>query len=245
MRAMILAAGFGTRLRPLTNATPKPLLPVGGTPLIVWNLLLLRRYGIREVIINLHHLGSMIENELGNGHALGMRISYSPEPSILGTGGGIKQAEDFFKGEPFLVVNGDTLFELDLGNLVRFHEQHHPLATMVVREDPEAEKWGVLELDEGQRVVRINGRGRDYKGSTTARMFAGIHVLHPRLLATVPMAKESSIIEAYTYEIARGEQVLGYHFNGYWSDVGTPARYAETQRAIDEGIVNLIDRAFV
>jgi NDP-sugar pyrophosphorylase family protein len=93
---MILAAGFGTRLRPLTNTIPKPLLPVGGTPLIVWNLLLLRRHGIRDVIINLHHLGELIEKELGDGSTVGMRISYSHEPTILGTGGGLKQAESFF-----------------------------------------------------------------------------------------------------------------------------------------------------
>ncbi|HWC50736.1 MAG TPA: sugar phosphate nucleotidyltransferase, partial [Nitrospira sp.] len=92
MKAMILAAGLGTRLRPLTNAIPKPLLPIAGTPLIVWNLLLLKRHGFQDVIINLHHLGPMIEQALGNGSKYGMRIYYSHEPVILGTGGGIKQA---------------------------------------------------------------------------------------------------------------------------------------------------------
>ena len=127
MKAMILAAGLGTRLRPLTNAIPKPLLPIAGTPLIVWNLLLLKRHGFQDVIINLHYLGPMIEQALGNGSKYGMRIYYSHEPVILGTGGGIKQAEPNFSGEPVLVLNGDTLFELDLDALFACVDQ--PAAT--------------------------------------------------------------------------------------------------------------------
>ena len=121
MKAMILAAGLGTRLRPLTNTIPKPLLPIAGTPLIVWNLLLLKRHGFHDVIINLHHLGPMIEQAVGNGSKYGLRIYYSHEPVILGTGGAIKQAEPNFSGEPVLVLNGDTLFELDLDALYAFH----------------------------------------------------------------------------------------------------------------------------
>ena len=97
MKAMILAAGLGTRLRPLTNTIPKPLLPVGGTPLIVWNLLLLKRHGFHQVVINLHHLGPLIEQALGDGSKFGLRIIYSREPVILGTGGGIKQVESLFR----------------------------------------------------------------------------------------------------------------------------------------------------
>ena len=120
---MILAAGLGTRLRPLTNTIPKPLLPIAGTPLIVWNLLLLKRHGFHDVVINLHHLGPMIEQVVGNGSRYGLRIIYSREPAILGTGGGLKQAEPHFSGESVLVLNGDTLVELDLGALCTFHQQ--------------------------------------------------------------------------------------------------------------------------
>src|SRR2546426_11136495 len=108
MKAMILAAGLGPRLRPLSNSVPKPLLPVAGRPLIVWNLLLLRRYGITEVIINLHHLGDLIEKELGDGSRFGMRLAYSRESVILGTGGGIKQGEGLFGGGPFWGLDGGT-----------------------------------------------------------------------------------------------------------------------------------------
>ena len=162
MKAMILAAGLGTRLRPLTDTTPKPLLPVAGTPMIVWNLLLLKRHGIRDVIINLHHLGTMISQALGDGSALGMRILYSHEPVILGTGGGIKQAEAHFNGEPVLILNGDTLFELDLGALRTFHRERHAAATLVLRKDPEAARWGLVEVTDRGEVVRITGRGRGF-----------------------------------------------------------------------------------
>lgn len=236
---MILAAGLGTRLRPLTYTMPKPLLRVAGQPLIVWNLLLLRRYGVRDVIINLHHLGHLIEKELGDGAALGMRLEYSHETVLLGTGGGLKQAEWFFQDEPVLVLNGDTLLELDLEALRRCHEQHGPLATMVVRDDADVGRWGALEIDAQQRVLRINGRGRSSGVAVRRRMFAGVHIIHPRLLCEVPAGEASSIIDAYVREIARGETVLAHEMTGYWSDVGTPQHYADAQRDADAGVVNL------
>lgn len=246
MRTMILAAGLGTRLRPLTETIPKPLLPIAGRPLIVWNLLLLRRYGVTEVIVNLHHLGHLIERELGDGSRLGLRVSYSHEPVLLGTGGGLKQAEPFFEGRPFLVLNGDTLLELDLGAVMRFHEQHGGAATLVLRDDPDVDRWGVVELDERQRIVSINGRGRlegRHRAQLRRRMFAGVHVIHPRVLRDVPPGRESSIIEAYLREIERGEAVFGYEMSGYWSDVGTPERYAQARRDAESGLINLASRA--
>lgn len=242
MKAMILAAGLGTRLRPLTDSLPKPLLPIAGRPLIVWNLLLLRRHGITEVIVNLHHLGHLIEQALGDGSQWRMTIAYSKEPVLLGTGGGLKQAEPFFDGEPFVVLNGDTLFDLDLGELAAVHRQSRALATMALREDPEPERWGAVELDAAGHVLRINGRGRETGKPGDKRMFAGVHVMHPRLLADVPAGRESSIIEAYVRAIQAGEIVAGYDLAGYWSDIGTPERYEEAKRDVESGKINLHDR---
>jgi NDP-sugar pyrophosphorylase family protein len=242
MKAMILAAGLGTRLRPLTNTIPKPLLPIAGTPLIVWNLLLLKRHGFHEVVINLHHLGPMIEQALGNGSSYGLRIIYSREPVILGTGGGLKQAEPHFSGEPVLVLNGDTLVELDLGALCGFHQQRDAVATLVLRKDPEAARWGLVEMDSDNRIVRITGRGKSEPGSVQPRMFAGIHILHPRLLRDVPKSKESSIIDPYVAAIQRGETVLGYDSEGYWSDIGTPERYAQAEHDASAGRITLSSR---
>ncbi len=242
MRAMILAAGLGIRLRPLTDALPKPLLPIAGRPLIVWNLLLLRRYGITDVIINLHHLGHLIEQALGDGSPFGMRIVYSKEPVLLGTGGGLKQAESFFGGEPCVVLNGDTLFDMNLDDLAAVHRQRCAVATMAVRADPEPERWGAVEVDATHHVVRINGRGKNPEGRTEKRMFAGVHLMHPRLLADVPAGRDSSIIEAYVRAIQAGETIAGCELSGYWSDIGTPERYAQAQRDADAGLINLASR---
>lgn len=245
MKAMILAAGLGTRLRPLTDGMPKPLLPVGGTPLIVWNLLLLRRHGFRDVIINLHYRGSMIEEALGDGSQFGLRITYSKETTILGTGGGIKQAESYFDGEPVLVLNGDTLVELDLEELMAFHFAEEAVATLVTREDGDAVRWGLVEMGTGQRIIRITGKGLEQAGPTIPRMFAGIHILDLRLLQDVPRGTAVSIIDPYVAAIKRGERVLGYDMHGYWSDVGTIARYEQAQHDVREGLIRLEDRLFV
>jgi NDP-sugar pyrophosphorylase family protein len=242
MKAMILAAGLGTRLRPMTQSIPKPLLPVAGTPLIVWNLLLLKRYGFHDVVINLHHLAPMIQQVLGDGSRYGMRITYSQEPVLLGTGGGIKQAEPHFCGEPVLVLNGDTLFELDLDALCSFHKRRQAVATLVLRKDPEAEQWGLVEVDAEQRILRITGRGVASSHQGQSRMFAGIHILHPRLLRSVPKGVLSTIIDPYVAAIQRGEAVLGYDFEGYWSDVGTPERYAQVEHDAAAGLISMASR---
>jgi len=242
MKAMILAAGLGTRLRPLTETTPKPLLPVGGTPLIVWNLLLLRAGGIREVIINLHYLGSMIEAALGDGSRWDMQIAYSYEPELLGTGGGLKKAEEFFEGESFLVMNGDTLINVDLPALQEFHRSQAGVATLVLRDDPHAEQWGAVESDAQDRILRINGRGLDtFALSTVAhtRMFAGVHILHPSLLDGAPTGTPFSIIDSYTNALAGGSRMLGFVYAGYWSDVGTVERYAQARADVEAGLLPL------
>ncbi|MCP9470871.1 MAG: NDP-sugar synthase [Nitrospira sp.] len=242
MKAMILAAGLGTRLRPLTDSMPKPLLPVGGAPLIVWNLLLLRRHGFRDVVINLHYLGSMIEEALGDGSQFGLQITYSKETTILGTGGGVKQAEPYFDGEPVLVLNGDTLVEVDLEELVAFHFAEKAVATLVLREDRDAALWGLVEMDAEHRIVRITGRGLDDSGPTVPRMFAGIHILDPGLLRDVPRETALSIIDPYVAAIQRGERIVGYDMQGYWSDAGTIERYTQAEQDVRAGLIRLEDR---
>ena len=242
---MILAAGLGTRLRPLTSTIPKPLLLVGGTPLIVWNLFLLRRHGIFNVMINLHYLGHMIQQELGDGRQWGMQLSYSHEPVILGTGGGLKAAEVFFEGEDFLVLNGDTLIELDLEEVLKVHVASPALATMVLREDPNVEQWGVIETTTDTQVLRINGRGRHGSPDEPVAqkyMFAGVHVLNPQVLAHCPLDQCSSIIDAYVKELENGATIVGYIHSGYWSDVGTPDRYTQAQCDVDAGHLTLAAR---
>ncbi|MGE0684406.1 MAG: NDP-sugar synthase, partial [Candidatus Binatia bacterium] len=155
MRAMILAAGLGTRLKPLTNTVPKALVPVAGRPLIEYSLLFLRSQGITEVVINLHHLGGKIREALGDGSLYGMRIFYSPEDPILETGGGIKNAQSLLDGETFMVVNCDTILDLNLQEALKFHHQKQAVATLVLRSDPDVDHYGVIQTNDQGRIRRI------------------------------------------------------------------------------------------
>ncbi len=242
MKAMILAAGLGTRLRPLTDTIPKPLLPVGGTPLILWNLLLLRAGGICEVMINLHYLGHLIEEAIGDGSRWDLQVKYSHEPTLLGTGGGINAAKWFFEDQSFLVINGDTLIGLDVKALREFHRTHGGVATLVLRDDPQAARWGAVESDAQNRILRINGRGlshADSTGSPIERMFAGVHILHPSVLRDALANTPFSIIDSYTNELARGSVMFGMVHAGYWSDIGTVERYVHAQADAEAGLISL------
>jgi len=212
MRAMILAAGRGERMRPLTDNLPKPLLPVAGKPLIVHHIERLARCGIRQVVINHAHLGEMIEACLGDGSAWGVEIQYSPEKKALETGGGILRALPLLGEAPFLVVNGDIWCDVDFS---RLHLGDQMLAHLVLVSNPPHHPAGDFVL-EGDRVRVDQG----------ARLtFSGIGVYHPRLFATCqpgafPLAPLLKAAMA-------SDQVSGEHHQGFWIDVGTPQRLAE------------------
>jgi NDP-sugar pyrophosphorylase family protein len=239
---MILAAGLGVRLRPLTDRTPKPLLPIAGRPLLVWNLLLLKRHGITDVLINLHHLGDQIVQAVGDGSRLGLRVAYSHEPELQGTGGGIRQATPFLKDDPFLVLNGDTLSACDLTGLIAAHRAGTAVATLALREDPEAAVWGPVTVDTDLRILQINGApplqtgGRIPVPTTVGRpyMFAGIHVMEPAVLDAIPPGP-GSIIDVYHALLEKSLALRGWRMNGYWSDIGTRERYEQAERDAAEG----------
>jgi NDP-sugar pyrophosphorylase family protein len=233
---MILAAGLGTRLRPLTQITPKPLLPLANRPLLRHHLELLRTVGVREVMVNVHHLPEAIPRALGDGSQWGMSIRYSIEPQILGTGGGIKAVEAFLRapGEPFLVLNGDLLIEVDLAAVVTTHRASGSMATMVLREDPEAAKYGALGVDEQGRILDFVGRARAQGEVVRRGLFTGIHVLEPAVLDLLPMGESCINQTAYPRMIREGWPVQAYFQHGFWSDVGTPERYFAANMAILE-----------
>ncbi|MGZ8381065.1 MAG: nucleotidyltransferase family protein, partial [Nitrospira sp.] len=154
-------------------------------------------------------------------------------------GGGIKQAEPHFSGEPVLILNGDTLVELDLEVLCDFHRSSNAAATLVLREDSDAARWGLVEVGEKGQILRITGKGLAESVPTMSRMFAGIHILHSRLLRQVPKGVASSIIDPYVRAIEQGEPVLGYDLQGYWSDIGTAERYAQAERDVRAGRIRL------
>ncbi|HEY5649687.1 MAG TPA: nucleotidyltransferase family protein [Nitrospiria bacterium] len=236
---MILAAGLGTRIRSLESGLPKPLIPVGGRALIEYPLALLKKHGITEVVINLHYKGDKIKNALGDGSRFAMKIHYSEEEEILGTGGGIKKAEGLLGGAPFLVINSDVVAEVDLGDVIRFHERNRPSATLVLREDPDAETWGPVETNSSGRILRILGRPETGGEPGIQKMFTGIHVLDPRVLDYIPAGLPHHIIDSYIEMIRAGEDLMGYAYSGYWKDVGTPGRVQEAQSDLASGRIRL------
>jgi NDP-sugar pyrophosphorylase family protein len=226
---MVLAAGRGTRLAPITNTTPKPLVPVAGRPLLEHILGLLRAGGIEDVVVNLHHLGHVIEQHLGDGSRFGLRIRYSWEDPILDTGGGIKRAEPLLAGEPFVVINGDSLLEIQLRDVIDYHQTRGGVATMVVRPDPEAATYGLIELDRDDRVRRLVGLPPgDVAEPLRGFMFPGLHVFEPSIFAWMDADIPYSIVRVtYPKLLSAGLPVYGYVTGARWVTIDTPAALAD------------------
>ena len=240
IKGMVMAAGLGERLRPLTESCPKPLLPVAGRPLIAYPLGPLRRAGIRDVVINTHYRAPDIRERLGDGASLGMRITYSHEPVILGTGGGIRNVEPFFEGNTFVVINSDVVADADIASVIRLHQERGAAATMVLRRDPDPGACAAVEVDGAGRVREILGLVGWGGEPLEKLMFAGIQVLEPHVFRYMP-AEGAFSMTGITYPamIRAGETICGALHAGYWSDPGTPERYRRTCEDIEKGRVDL------
>jgi len=240
LRAMVLAAGRGERLRPLTDRLPKPMIPVAGKPLLDYTLTYLRNCGIEEVVINLHHLAHEIRQYVGDGSAWGLRVLYSFERSLLGTGGGIQKASPHLIGGTFVVMNADILVELDLQNVIRFHREKQGAVTLVLREDPEVDRYGAIEVDADGCVREFLGKLGLPKRPRKRLMFTGLHVLEPIVFSYMPLeATVFSITEVYLSMLRAGEKIFGYEMRGFWTDLGTQERYRRLQRMLDRHEVSL------
>jgi mannose-1-phosphate guanylyltransferase len=240
MKAMVLAAGLGLRLRPLTETTPKALVTVGGRPMIEYSLLLLRHHGIREVIINLHHLGDQIVAHLGNGAKLGLHITYSREMELLDTGGGLLKAKPFLAGETFIVVNTDVLIDLSLADLLAFHREKAAIATLVLRADEQADRYGSIDIDANGRVCRFLDTQAPVKsGEVTKLMFTGVQVMEPEIFDYMEsdgsLQKFSTTKHTFPRMLTAGTQLYGFHFEGFWQDLGTPAGISRAEELLQSG----------
>ena len=219
MRAMILAAGRGERMRPLTDTCPKPLLPVGGRPLIAWHLDALAAAGIREIVINHAHLGSMIEQALGDGARWGVSIAYSREPRALETAGGIANALPLLGEAPFLVVNGDVWCDFDFRRCATIAAQMSAadlLAWCVLVDNPAHHPEGDFGVERG--MLSIDAQPR--------RTFSGIGVYAPRLFGSISAGSSAALAPLLRQAISLGRAGAEYHF-GRWVDVGTVERLGE------------------
>ena len=231
MMAMLLAAGRGERMRPLTDHTPKPLLEVAGKALIVWHIENLVRAGIRELVINHAHLGAQIEQALGDGSRFGAQIQYSPEAHALETAGGIANALHLLGDQPFAVINGDIWCDYDFA---RLHERTAGLkangdtAHLVLVDNPAQHPNGDFLLHNGRLEDRSNLR---LTSDGLRLTFSGIGIYAPCLFKNIPRGSIVPLAPLLRAQIALGK-VSGEHHRGLWADVGTPKRLAELDRQL-------------
>lgn len=237
MRAMILAAGLGSRLRPLSDTCPKPLFPLMLRPILGHLLEQLRHHGIGEVAINLHHQAAQIGQWLRAGPYGDMRLHLSYEPEILGTAGAIKQVDAFLREAPFWVINADVLADLDLQAVWQWHCERQALVTMVVRPDVAAQTYGPVWVDTADRVLQINGRpSRRHSISAQATVFTGLQIVSPEVLDRIPAGQVcSTTVDIYPALLAEQAAVYGYRYTGYWMDIGVPTRYLQAHWDVFDG----------
>jgi len=238
-KAMILSAGFGTRLKPYTDTVPKPLLTVGDKPMILHCINMLRNNGIEEIVINLHYRGAMIREKLGTGGDYDVRIYYSDEPEILGTGGGVKKAEKFFEGEAFVLINCDVLTRVNLKEVYDFHKSKNALSTLILREK-DTDKYNNIMADSELYIKDIAGRTRWHEKSFRVGMFAGIHILEPQILSFFPEGY-SSITDRYVELIKQGVNLAGFFTESFWADLGNLEDYKKINKDIENGALKLND----
>jgi NDP-sugar pyrophosphorylase family protein len=246
MKAMILAAGLGTRLRPLTDDRPKALVTVEGRTLLEISLLRLRAFGVREVVVNTHHYAEMIADYLEANNNFGMRIELSREEELLDTGGGLKKAAHFFQDgadEPFILHNVDVLSTVDLGRMTRFHAEHAALATLAVH-DRESSRHLLFDEHGGLCGRRVKGQEKDQLVRSADRpqplAFSGIHVISRRFLAKMEEDGAFSIIAAYLRLAGQGEKVVAFRADEfYWRDLGRPESILQAAQDIASGAYSI------
>lgn len=247
MRAMILAAGLGTRLRPLTDHRPKALVEVGGQTLLEITLRRLSSFGIHEFIVNVHHFADLVVEYLKKNDCFGMRIEVSREDVLLDTGGGLKKAAWFFleeanHGQPFVLHNVDVLSTIDISGMARAHSETNALATLGVHDrktsryllfDERDQLCGRRKAEEPPELVRTTPQPRPLA-------FSGVHIISPRLLAMMSEHGVFSIIDSYMRLAGRGESVRGFRVDQYyWRDLGKPENVLAAEQDIENSSIGL------
>jgi NDP-sugar pyrophosphorylase family protein len=249
MKAMILAAGLGTRLRPLTDERPKALVEVTGRTLLEITLRRLRRFGVREVIVNVHHFADMMVDYLKKNDNFGMRIEISREEVLLDTGGGLKKAVLFFledsgdSDEPFILHNVDVISTIDIDRMVQFHRQNRALATLAVQQRDSSRYLLFDALN--QLCGRRNGRDQAAEivrssGQMQALAFSGVHVISPRFLKMIEENGIFSIITSYLRLAGHGEKILAFRADEfYWRDLGRPENVAQAANDVKQQVLRI------
>ncbi len=228
MKAVILCAGEGERLRPLTLTTPKPLLPIGDRPLVEHTIEWLVGYGITELCINLHYLGDEIERHLGDGGRLGVHIVYSHEEVLLGTAGALRPFATVLD-ESFVVVYGDILTRFDIVQLDAFHRAHGGIGTIVVQRTDRPHDCDIVEVDDTGRITALYRAPGDFGHGSLGN--AALYLLEPDILAYLPQNGAADFVaDVFPRALAAGESLYAYESDEELLDIGTHARYKQAQR---------------
>lgn len=232
MKAVIIAGGLGTRLRPLTYNTPKPIVPVANRPLVVHQIEHLVKHGIDEVIINLHYLSNEIKKILSDGKEWGIKIRYSIEEEPLGTAGAVKNAAKYFDRKPMVVFNGDILTDINLSKMIAYHREKKALVTIALTEVEDPTAFGLVLTDREGRVKSFIEKP-SWEMVTTRHINAGTYIVDPRIFEQVPRNEPYSFErQLYPQLLQQREPVYGYLSDAYWIDIGNPEKYIEAHRAI-------------
>src|SRR6266705_2925508 len=220
MKAMILAAGYGERLWPLTADRTKPALPVLGKPLVGYVAEYLAQFGVRDIVVNLHHWPEAVREALGDGSSFGVRLQYVHEPVILGTSGALDNARDLLSDDRFVVINGKIITDIDLNAAFETHRRMKALATLVLLKNTKRERFSIVETRDGL-VTEFNGMpDSSPAGSQPPLMFTGIQILESRVFDYIPRGVFShSTVEVYPEAIARGELIAAHVAQGRWYEL--------------------------
>lgn len=247
MKAMIFAAGLGTRLRPLTNNRPKALVQVAGRTLLEITITRLKEFGVSEIIVNVHHFADMVVAYLKANNNFGIRVAVSREEQLLDTGGGLKQAAWFFRegsnlDDPFFLHNVDVVSTIDLALMLKLHRERQPLATLAVQKRQTSR--ALLFDDHARLCGRRPGKDGDAEmerecDRAQAYGFSGIHVISPRIFSAVTGPGAFSIIDSYLRLAGKGEPIQAFRADEYfWRDLGRPENIAQTERDFKDGILS-------
>lgn len=240
MKAMVLAAGVGSRLGHITADIPKPMAPVGGKPVMEHIINLLRLYGIRDIIANLHYLPEKIMDHFGDGSGHGIRLTYSVEETLLGTAGGVKNNQ-WFLDETFLVISGDALTDINLASFLNFHREKKALATIALKEVADVEQFGVVITDETGRIRSFQEKPKKEEALSNL-VNTGIYIFEPEIFDLIPERQFYDFgRNLFPLLVEKGMPFYGYPMEGYWCDIGTVDTYEKACREASAGLVRLCD----
>ncbi len=234
MKAMVLAAGVGSRLRPLTDRVPKTMIPVGDRPLLEHVIRLLSLHGFDDIAINLHHHGAAIEKHFGDGSEWGVRIHYSIERELLGTAGAVRALADFFD-EPFLVYYGDNLSNINLTDLRLAHEREGELASVGLLWMDEPESRGIVELGDNGRITRLIEKPKPEEVFDDYLVNGGLYILHNSIVQMIPNGPVDFARDVFPLLLRRGVGIYGHALEGQLLSTDTPERYRRTREAVANG----------